>query len=66
MAEIILTPELIEEFLAGREREGIALTSLEVYRRNLKKLYDCLPEGKRLTAETGGAWKEQIDRKSVV
>ena len=65
MAEIILTPELIEEFLAGREREGIALTSLEVYRRNLKKLYDCLPEGKRLTAETGGAWKEQMEAQGV-
>ena len=57
----VLTPELIEEFLESQAQRGIAPASLEAYRRNLKKLYDDLPEGKRLTAETGRAWKAQME-----
>lgn len=65
MAEEILTPEVIEEFLTSQKRRGIGPASLEAYRWNLKKLYDCLPEEKRLTPETGRMWKERMEAQGV-
>lgn len=61
----VLTPEVIEEFLGSQGRRGMGPATLEAYRRNLKKLYDSLPEGKHLSAETGGAWKEQMESQGV-
>lgn len=61
----ILTPEVIEEFLASQERRGIGAASLDAYRRNLKKLYDYLPQEKRLTQETGRVWKERMASEGV-
>ena len=61
----VLTPGLIEEFLTSQERRGIGASSLEAYRRNLKKLYEYLPEGKTLTAETGRAWKKWLEAQGV-
>ena len=61
----VLTPELIEEFLASQARRGIGPASLEAYRRNLRKLYNELPEGKRLTAETGPQWRERMEAEGV-
>lgn len=65
MAEIILTPEVIEAFLASQERRGIGPASLEAYRRNLKKLYNELPEDKRLTPETGRQWRTRMEAREV-
>lgn len=65
VAEEILTPEVIEEFLTSQARRGISPASLEAYRRNLKKLYDSLPEEKRLTVETGQIWKRQMEALGV-
>ena len=61
----ILTPEAIEAFLAGQARRGIASASLEAYRRNLTKLLEFLPEGKRLTAETGRMWRAQMEAEGL-
>lgn len=61
----VLTPELIEEFLGSQARRGISPASLEAYRRNLKKLYDELPEGKLLTAGTGRLWRERMEARGV-
>ena len=65
MAEEILTPEVMEEFLESQRRRGIGSASLEAYRRNLKKLYDSLPGEKRLTAETGRVWKRQMEAQGI-
>ena len=51
-----LTPDVIEAFLADCLNKGFSPTSLEAYRRNLTKLYNYLPEDKRITAGTGPAW----------
>ncbi len=61
----VLTPGVIEEFLTSQERQGIGAASLEAYRRNLKKLCDYLPEEKRLTAETGRAWRDWMEAQGV-
>lgn len=61
----VLTPGLIEEFLTSQEHRGIGASSLEAYRRNLKKLYEYLPEGKPLTAETGEEWKKWMEAQGV-
>lgn len=60
-----LTPEMIESFLASQREKGGSPASLETYRRSLGKLYDYLPEDKRLTAETGQAWKRWMEEQGV-
>lgn len=61
----ILTLEVIEEFLESQAKRGIAPASLEAYRRNLTKLLEFLPDEKRLTAETGRAWKARMEAEGV-
>lgn len=60
-----LTPEMIEGFLKSQREKGASPASLETYRRSLKKLYDYLPEDKRLTVETGQAWKRWMEEQEV-
>ena len=60
-----LTPDVMEAFLADCMSKGFSPTSLESYRRNLKKLYDYLPEDKRITAGTGPEWAAWMQARGV-
>lgn len=56
-----LTPELIERFLDSQGEKGRGESTAQIYRSTLKALYDYLPDGKALDAETGRSWKAWLD-----
>ena len=60
-----LSEEAIEGFLDSQREKGLGQASLETYRRNLRKLYQALPEGKRITGKTGAAWKRQMEAEGL-
>ena len=55
-----LTEENIERFLASLREKGRSQDSLKTYRQTLTALSGFLPESKKLTAETGPAWRERM------
>ena len=57
---IPVTPDLMEEFLASMAEAGRCSSTVSSYRAALKQLYSFLPEDKRLTGETGLAWRESL------
>lgn len=61
----ILTPAMIEDFLASQREKNRGEQTLEAYRRSLTKLYRWLPEGKQLTAGTAQGWKEWMEGQEV-
>ena len=56
----IITPELIEEFLGSLRQKHRGESSLDNYRRSLKRLYNWLPEEKVLRADTGTGWRNWL------
>lgn len=56
-----LSPERIEAFLAAQRGRGRGEASVEAYRRSLMRLYESLPDDKRITAETGSAWRARME-----
>lgn len=56
-----LSPELIEAFLEAQRKKGRGESSVEAYRRSLMRLYESLPEDKRITADTGRVWRERME-----
>ena len=60
-----LTPEVIDDFLDGQREKNRGEQTIETYRRSLTRLYQWLPEEKRLTAETGRAWKAWMEEQGV-
>lgn len=57
-AKARLTEETIEQFLASLQEKGRSQDSVKTYRQTLTALLDFLPEGGRITEETGPAWRE--------
>lgn len=55
-----LTPEVLEAFLSYLSDRGRSQVSLQEYRRTLKLLCSCLPEG-TATAESGTQWKQWLE-----
>ena len=60
-----MSEEIIDRFLDSQNEKGLGQSSLETYRRNLRKLYEALPEGKFITEQTGAAWKEQLEAEGL-
>lgn len=56
----IITSELIEEFLGSLRQKHRGESSLDNYRRSLKRLYNWLPEEKVLKADTGTGWRNWL------
>lgn len=56
----ILSREAIEEFCAEQRKKGRSPAGVEAYRRNLFRLYDELPEEKRITANTAAEWRSRM------
>ena len=52
-----ITEENIARFLSSLQERGRSRESMKTYRQTLELLSGFLPEDKRLTAETGPAWR---------
>lgn len=64
-SRMLLSEETIKRFLDSQKNKGLGPASLETYRRNLRKLYQALPEGKRITGQTGADWKRQMEAEGL-
>ena len=60
---VSLTPEEIEAFLTYLREKGRVQDTLSWYRRGLQKLYEYLPEGKRIAHGTLLQWRETLREK---
>ncbi len=56
-----MTLEQIDNFLDALMEKGRSPGSLQSYRGILTSLYEYLPEGKRLNADTGAEWKDWLE-----
>lgn len=56
-----VTQEMIEAFLDDLAEKGRSVSSVQTYRRVLRKLYQYLPENKTIGAETGAEWKACLE-----
>ncbi len=59
-SRVMLTPELIEEYLAALGRSGCAAETLKAYRLKLNQLYQYLPGDKLIQAGTLEEWREEL------
>lgn len=60
---VILSPELIEDFLKTLRQSGCAEETPRSYRQKLKQLYQYLPEDKCIQAGTLESWKDALLKK---
>ena len=58
--EVVLTKELMEQFLEEMNSKGFGRTSLETYRNRLNLLYKLLPEDKCIRKGTVEAWQQVL------
>ena len=61
--EVVLTKELMEQFLEEMNSKGFGRTSLETYRNRLNLLYKLLPEDKCIRKGTVEAWQQVLCEK---
>lgn len=57
---VYLTPEVIQEFLNACREKGLMEGTVEWYQRGLKRLYEELPEDKRIRYGTLERWQESL------
>lgn len=57
---VLLSPELIEEYLESLQKSGCASETIATYRLKLNRLYQHLPEDKRIRAGTLEAWRRSL------
>lgn len=65
LQEEVITPEKIEAFLDDLAGKGRGISSLQTYRRILRKLYQYLPEDKTIGPQTGGEWKSCLEAQGL-
>lgn len=58
--QIYLSEDLISEFLKEKENQGCSKGTLYCYRYNLKRLYNYLPEEKRIGQGTIASWQDDL------
>lgn len=59
-AAMQITPETVQEYISEMERKGRVPGTIEEYRRNLKLLYDFLPEDKRIQKDSLRQWRDAL------
>ena len=57
---VLLSPELIEEYLESLQQSGCVSETITAYRMKLNQLYQYLPEDKRIRAGTLEAWRRSL------
>ena len=57
---IRITYQQIEEYLAYAKEKGLKKGTLEIYRRNLLRFYEDLPDEKRIDDATIERWRDQL------
>lgn len=57
---VLLTPELIEEYLETLQETGCTPNTLNTYRMKLTQLYQYLPEDKRIRPGTLTQWQDDL------
>ncbi len=58
--KVILTRELIDQFLKSLGEEGKTRNTIKSYQRCLEMFYDFLPDNKEITSETVNLWKNDL------
>lgn len=57
---LLLTPEMMEDYLTTYEAQGYSKETVRGYRRKLKKLYDDLPADKVIHRGSMDQWRERL------